>query len=58
MKQILSLMPRTRLAGLSYYPKMPNLVKVNEMTLDRKLRLLGTCHRSVYCGESESQIAK
>ena len=58
MKQILFRMPRSRLAGLSYNPKMPNLVKVNEMTLDRKLRLLGTYHRSVYCGESESQIAK
>ena len=58
MKQILFLMQKTRLVGLSYYPKMPNLVKVNEMTLDRKLRLLGACHRSVYCGESESQIAK
>ena len=37
---------------------MPNIVKVNQLEIDQKLRLLGSNPRSVYFGYSDSQIAR
>jgi len=50
-------MPKSRLHGFYYQPKMPNIVKVNEMQIATKLKLLASCPRSVYFGWSDFQIA-
>ena len=37
---------------------MPSIIKVNQMEIDQKLRMLGSNPRSVYFGYSDFQIAK
>ena len=51
-------MPRSRLHGFYYRPTMPNIIKVSQMEIYQKLRLLGSNPRSVYFGYSDFQIAK